>query len=106
MPSDASHTMRRMCMGCRVRDHVRTQDERRRNRQRQFHDALSSLLAVEEIGALPPDTFGQLRSDLERLDGLRDLLTEDRVRRRNLLRTASELQRASGCSQQRIAQAA
>jgi hypothetical protein len=85
---------------------VRTQDERRRTLQREFHDALDALLAVEEIGTLPPESFGQLRSDLARLDGLRELVAEDRVRRRNLLRTAHELQRASGCSQRRIAQAA
>jgi hypothetical protein len=89
-----------------LRDHVRAQDERRRRRQDQFHDALNALLAVEEIGTLPDPSLGQLRSDLERLDGLRDLLAGERVRRRALLRTAREQQRASGCSEQRIAEAA
>jgi hypothetical protein len=85
---------------------VRAQDGRRRVRQEQFHDALSALLAVEEIGALPPQTFGQLRTDLERLDGLRDMLATERGRRRDLLRTARAQQRASGCAQTRVARAA
>ena len=85
---------------------MRAQDERRRFRQDQFHDALSALLAVEEIGTLPPQSLGQLRSDLERLDGLRDLLATERVRRRDLLRTAREQQRASGCAHRAVARAA
>jgi hypothetical protein len=93
-------------MGCRLRDHVRAQDDRRRIRQDRFHDALSALLAVEEIGTLPPQTLGQLRIDLERLDGLRDLLASERVRRRDLLRTAREQQRASGCGERAIPRAA
>jgi hypothetical protein len=93
-------------MGCRLRDHVRTGDERRRIRQKQFHDALSALLAVEEIGTLPPQTLGRLRDDLERLDGLRDLLADERLRRRELLRTARDQQRTSGCSDRAIRRAA
>ena len=93
-------------MGCRLRDHVRAQDERRRLQQERFHDALSALLAVEEIGTLPPQTLGQLRIDLERLDGLRDLLATERTRRRDLLRTAREQQRTSGCAERAVARAA
>jgi hypothetical protein len=95
-----------MCMGCRLRDHVRGQDARRRRRRETFHDALNALLAAQEIPQLPPQTFGQLRIDVGRYPQLRTELTVDRRRRRELLRTARLEQRTSGCARPAIAHAA
>ena len=58
-------------MGCRLRDHVRAQDERRRLRRADFHEALNAALAAQEIATLPPATLGRLRKDLERYAQLR-----------------------------------
>jgi hypothetical protein len=106
MPSDLSHTMRRMCMGCRLRDHVRVQDERRRRRREGFHEALNASLAAQDLPQLPPQTFGQLRIDVSRYAGLRTELAAERRRRRELLRTARLEQRTSGCTHHEIAEAA
>ena len=93
-------------MGCRLRDHVRAQDDRRRRRRESFHEALNASLAAQEIQQLPPQTFGQLRIDIERYAQLHRELAVDRRRRRDLLRTAHMEQRTSGCAQISDAQAA
>jgi hypothetical protein len=95
-----------MCMGCRLRDHVRAQDDRRRRRRETFHEALNAALAAQDIPQLPPQTLGQLRGDIERYAQLRTELAVDRWRRRELLRTARDRQRTSGCARETVAQAA
>ena len=93
-------------MGCRLRDHVRAQDNRRRRRREDFHEALNASLATLEMPELPPQTFGQLRVDIARYGQLRTELAVDRWRRRELLRTAHLEQRTSGCAREAVAQAA
>jgi hypothetical protein len=95
-----------MCMGCRLRDHVRAQDERRRRRHELFHVALNARLVAEGIPELPPQSFGQLRIDIERYAMLRTELAIERWRRRDLLRLAKEQQRESGCAQHAVPEAA
>jgi hypothetical protein len=95
-----------MCMGCHIRDHVRAKDEARRARATRFHTGLNSALAAEGIAALPPESFAQLRRDLERLPGLRAAIATERRRRRDVLRVAAQLRSQSGCARLRIERAA
>jgi hypothetical protein len=95
-----------MCMGCHIRDHVRAKDDARRARSTRAHHALNTALAAEGISELPPESFAQLRRDLERLPGLRAAIAPERRRRRDVLRVASDLRRQAGCTRDRIQRAA
>jgi hypothetical protein len=95
-----------MCMGCHIRDHVRAKDDGRRARSARAHHALNAALAAEGIPELPPESFAQLRRDLERLPGLRAAIAPERRRRRDVLRVASDLRRQAGCTRDRIQRAA
>jgi hypothetical protein len=95
-----------MCMGCHIRDHVRAKDDARRARAARFHDGLNAALAAEGIDPLPPESFAQLRRDLERLPGLRAAIAPERRRRRDVLRIATDLRRQARCARERIPRAA
>jgi hypothetical protein len=95
-----------MCMGCHIRDHVRAKDAARRARSARFHDRLNAALAAEGIAPLPPESFAQLRRDLERLAGLRAAVAPERRRRRDVLRVAADLRRQAGCTRERVQRAA
>jgi hypothetical protein len=95
-----------MCMGCHIRDHVRAKDEARRARSARAHEALNAALVAEGIATLPPESFAQLRRDLERLPGLRAAIAPERRRRRDVLRVATDLRRQAGCTRERIERAA
>jgi hypothetical protein len=95
-----------MCMGCHIRAHVRAKDEARRARSARFHEGLNAALAAEGIDALPPESFEQLRRDLERLPGLRAAIAAERRRRRDVLRVAMDLRRQARCDRERVRRAA
>jgi hypothetical protein len=93
-------------MGCRLRGHVRAQDERGRERRQAFHEALNASLAAQGVPQLPPQTLEQLRADIQRYGQLRAELAAARLRRRYLLRTARLQQQTSSCNRTALEQAA